>query len=67
MVKNGVTFIAALLISVISVAQDKMTPQEYIGRYKDYAIIEMHRAGVPASITLSQGLLESSNGNREGK
>jgi len=61
--KKGVSFIAALLFSVFCLAQDKMTPQEYIQKYKDYAIIEMHRAGVPASITLSQGLLESSNGN----
>jgi LysM repeat protein len=46
-------------------AQDskKIGPEEYIATYKDLAIIEMHRSGVPASITLSQGLLESSNGN----
>jgi len=55
---------AIILVSAMSVkADDKMTPQEYIAKYKDYAIIEMHRSGVPASITLAQGLLESSNGN----
>jgi LysM repeat protein len=52
------------LVSATAVyAQDKMTQVEYIKKYKDYAIIEMHRSGVPASITLAQGLLESSNGN----
>ena len=31
--------------------------------YKDDAIKEMHRSGVPASITLAQGILESGDGN----
>lgn len=35
----------------------------YIEQYKDIAIEEMHQYGVPASITLAQGLLESGNGN----
>lgn len=40
-----------------------MTPTEYIAKYKDLAMKEMKRVGVPASITLAQGLLESGNGN----
>lgn len=36
--------------------------EEYIKNYKDWAIIEMHRTGIPASITLAQGILESGNG-----
>lgn len=35
---------------------------EYIEAYKDLAVIEMHRTGVPASITLAQGLHESNFG-----
>ncbi len=35
----------------------------YIENYKDLAIKEMLRSGVPASITLAQGILESDNGN----
>jgi len=35
---------------------------EYINRYKDLAISEMRRSGVPASITLAQGMLESDYG-----
>ena len=34
----------------------------YIQKYKDIAVSEMYRSGIPASITLSQGLLESSAG-----
>jgi Mannosyl-glycoprotein endo-beta-N-acetylglucosaminidase len=35
---------------------------EYIAKYKDVAISEMERAGVPASIKLGQAILESSAG-----
>ena len=45
-----------------SVAQD-WTREEYIDIYADWAIDEMRRSGIPASITLAQGLLESDNGN----
>ncbi len=41
----------------------KMTRQEYVEKYKDVAIKEMLENGIPASITLAQGLLESDNGN----
>ena len=34
----------------------------YIDKYKDLAIKEMQRSGVPASITLAQGMLESDYG-----
>ncbi len=42
-----------------------MTAQEYVQKYKDYAIEEMKRMGVPAAITLAQGLLETQNGNSD--
>jgi len=35
---------------------------DYITKYKDFAIEEMHRTGIPASITLAQGMLESDYG-----
>ena len=41
----------------------KITVNEYIDIYKDMAISEMKRSGIPASITLAQGILESANGN----
>jgi len=33
--------------------------EAYINQYKDIAVSEMHRSGIPASIKLAQGLLES--------
>lgn len=36
--------------------------QQYIDQYKDLAIEQMHRYGVPASITLAQGVFESNAG-----
>ena len=38
---------------------------QYIAQYKDIAIREMKRMGVPAAITLAQGLLESQSGNSD--
>src|SRR5690242_20070867 len=38
---------------------------EYIAKYKDMAIEEQQRSGVPASITLAQGILETSAGQSE--
>ena len=40
-----------------------ITPEQYIEQYKDIAIREMKRMGVPAAITLAQGLLETESGN----
>lgn len=42
-----------------------VTSLEYIDRYKDIAIKEMNLYGIPASITLAQGLFESGSGNGE--
>jgi flagellum-specific peptidoglycan hydrolase FlgJ len=43
----------------------KLTTNDYIARYKDIAIREMERSGIPASITLAQGIHESGNGNSD--
>jgi LysM repeat protein len=53
------------LVSLNSLAQEKLTPEQYIAKYKDIAIEEMHRTGIPASITLAQGYLESGCGNSQ--
>ena len=50
----------------VSVADSRKSPQLiYIERYADLAVEEMYRSGVPASITLAQGLLESRYGQSE--
>lgn len=43
-------------------AQD-YTIYDYIAEYNQLAVTEMNRSGVPASITLAQGILESRYGN----
>ncbi len=42
---------------------NRLSGEEYIELYSDLAMKEMLRSGVPASITLAQGMLESDNGN----
>ena len=44
-------------------AQTRQTKEEYILKYKHIAIDHMERYGIPASITLAQGILESDSGN----
>ena len=41
----------------------KITRDAYISSYSELAMREMARVGIPASITLAQGCLESDNGN----
>jgi hypothetical protein len=49
-----------LLLSFTSFSQT--LTNDYINDYKDLAVEEMKLYNIPASITLSQGILESSNG-----
>lgn len=39
------------------------TREDYIEKYAGYAVTEMKKYGIPASITLAQGILESGAGN----
>ncbi|CAN5342023.1 glucosaminidase domain-containing protein [soil metagenome] len=48
-----------------SLSAQNISAEEYIEQYKDIAIREMKRMGVPAAITLAQGLLETQNGNSD--
>ncbi len=48
-----------------SYSQQAVTIQEYIDTYRTVAMQEMRRYGIPASIKLAQGILESSFGNSE--
>jgi hypothetical protein len=42
--------------------QTSQVVRDYIARFRDIAIAEMQRTGVPASITLAQGILETEAG-----
>ncbi|MCO4819364.1 MAG: LysM peptidoglycan-binding domain-containing protein [Bacteroidetes bacterium] len=62
--KNVYCLVLVCFMTALSAfGQEKQTREQYIEKYKNLAIKEMHRAGVPASITMAQGILESSNGN----
>ena len=62
--KKKVLLAFALALGVMAAAQrDSQSPQErYIARYATVAVNEMYRSGVPASITLAQGIIESASG-----
>ena len=65
---NRTLFISFFLIfswgySQAQPAERRITREEYIETYKNDAIKEMTKSGVPASITLAQGILESGDGN----
>ncbi len=53
---------AALLAAAVLLRADITPQQRYVDRFAALAVTEMYRSGVPASITLSQGLLESRYG-----
>jgi LysM repeat protein len=55
-------FLAAATTAGQTLAQSKATIIAYIEKYKDIAIVEMQRTGVPASITLAQGIHETGAG-----
>jgi LysM repeat protein len=44
-------------------SERRVERQEYIDMWKDEAVRQMLEYGIPASITLAQGILESANGN----
>jgi len=55
--------LCAAAVGVCLLAQPAQSPQQrYIDTYSSIAVQEMLRSGVPASITLAQGLLESGAG-----
>lgn len=61
------TVITLLVLPILAFGendpQKKYTRAEYIATWKDVAIQQMKDHGIPASITLAQGILESGDGN----
>lgn len=49
-------------VALVSAAE-RQTREEYVEKYKSIAIAHMERYGIPASITMAQGILESDSGN----
>lgn len=63
--KKVICALSAVMIASSSVlsAQDRLTREEYIAKYKNLAIEQMDIYGIPASIKMAQALFESDNGN----
>jgi LysM repeat protein len=64
--KNAILFLGLLVslgVNAQTTAPATITIEEYINTYKEIAMKEMIRTGVPASITLAQGIVETENGN----
>lgn len=53
------------LVSCALSAQQNQDYRVYISQYEEIAVSEMYRSGIPASITLAQGLLESGAGKSQ--
>ncbi len=62
---NCRTIISIILIAAatIQLQAQNLTRQQYINKYKDVAIKQMHKHKIPASIILAQACLESGDGN----
>ena len=63
MIKKTSISLVFIVITFLSFAQRINTRETYIQKYAELAVSEMTRSGIPASITLAQACLESSNGN----
>lgn len=70
------TFIITLIFSIFSlfsvneisnhsVIMDKNNTQKYIDKYAHLAVEEMYEYRIPASVTMSQAILESASGESE--
>ncbi|MGZ5252790.1 MAG: glucosaminidase domain-containing protein [Flavitalea sp.] len=63
--KKLFAIVAAISISLGTFAQGSKEVMEYISQYREIAIAEMVRTGVPASIKLAQGIHETGAGKSE--
>ena len=62
---NRIGIIFLFLFTTLSAFAQKLTSEDYISKYKNLAISEMKRMGIPAAITIAQGIMESENGNSD--
>ncbi|MDZ7848923.1 MAG: glucosaminidase domain-containing protein [Owenweeksia sp.] len=61
--KTKILYALCVALPLNVLANGSLMQQQYIDKYKEVAIREMRQFGIPASITLAQGLLESGSGN----
>ena len=60
--KRLASFLVSVAALVLLISAGDTPQQKYIERWAATAVREMYRSGVPASITLAQGILESRSG-----
>lgn len=60
--KKLTVILAVCLAALIALAAEDTPQTRYIEKYSAVAVAEMQRTGVPASITLAQGIIESGSG-----
>ena len=60
----SIAAVASISVSWAGVSH-KITQKEYVDQWSGVAVEQMAKFGIPASITLAQGILESGNGNSE--
>lgn len=65
MFKKLIYLLLSLVFNFSIATAQSIKPLEYIEMYKELAIKEMKRMGVPAAITLAQGILETESGNSD--
>lgn len=56
---------SVLALNIFTSFSQTITVEQYVQTYKTLAIREMKRMGVPAAITLAQGILETESGNSD--
>ena len=59
--RNRILLLLVIITSAAN-AQKQEAVSKYISEFKDLAVAEMKRTGVPAAITLAQGIHESGAG-----
>jgi hypothetical protein len=63
--KKGILLAGLMAVGLCIKAQGPEVVQAYIVQYRQLAIAEMQRSGVPASIKLAQGILETTAGTSD--
>lgn len=58
-------FLGVVTLCSVGQSAQRISRDQYLNSYKSLAISEMKRTGIPASITLAQGCLESDYGNSD--
>jgi Mannosyl-glycoprotein endo-beta-N-acetylglucosaminidase/LysM domain len=57
--------VTTLILSASFLKAQDISVEEYISTYRNVAVAEMKRSGIPASVTLAQGILETEHGNSD--